>query len=137
TSAIVRELHIYGQVAKIEKSDKFCSPSSTDDKIRLSTKTGLAALPSNLSPVYNYSPFQANGLNPYLDSLSGSFASYVAGKAEYQHKGLGKALLAEAEKICKEEYNLKFISVISAVGTRNYYRKLGYTNNGPYVTKTL
>jgi elongator complex protein 3 len=45
--------------------------------------------------------------------------------------------LAEAERICKEEYGLKSLSVISAVGTRDYYRKFGYTNNGPYVTKML
>jgi elongator complex protein 3 len=55
----------------------------------------------------------------------------------YQHKGVGKALLAEAERICKEECGLKSLSVISAVGTRDYYRKFGYTNNGPYVTKML
>ena len=29
------------------------------------------------------------------------------------------------------------ISVISGVGTRDYYRKLGYTLEGPYMSKTL
>ena len=58
-------------------------------------------------------------------------------QVKYQHKGLGRGLLAEAERICREEYGLKKISVISAVGTRDYYRKFGYTNNGPYVTKLL
>lgn len=55
----------------------------------------------------------------------------------YQHKGLGQKLLHKAEDICKNEYNLKKISVISAVGTKEYYKKFGYTNNGPYVTKIL
>ncbi|MBA3750912.1 MAG: tRNA uridine(34) 5-carboxymethylaminomethyl modification radical SAM/GNAT enzyme Elp3 [Nitrosopumilus sp.] len=55
----------------------------------------------------------------------------------YQHKGLGQNLLKEAEKICKQEYNLKKLSVISAIGTREYYKKFGYVINGPYVTKAL
>lgn len=55
----------------------------------------------------------------------------------YQHKGLGQNLLREAERICKEEYNLKKLSVISAIGTREYYKKFGYVINGPYVTKSI
>jgi elongator complex protein 3 len=137
TSAIVRELHIYGQVAKIEKSERFSVASSFDNKIRLFQKAGLRRLTSNSNSIYNSSSLASEGLNQSLDSLSSSFASSVASRPKYQHKGFGKALLAEAEKICKEEYNLKYLSVISAVGTRDYYRKFGYTNNGPYVTKLL
>ncbi|MDQ4074052.1 MAG: GNAT family N-acetyltransferase, partial [Thermoproteota archaeon] len=55
----------------------------------------------------------------------------------YQHKGLGQRLLKEAEQISKLEYNMQKISVISAVGTREYYKKFGYVINGPYVTKVL
>ena len=55
----------------------------------------------------------------------------------YQHRGLGQKLLKEAEKIAKDEFNVKMLSVISAVGTRSYYKKLGYDQNGPYVTKIL
>ena len=42
-----------------------------------------------------------------------------------QHKGFGKWLMSEAEKIAKEK-NCKDIKVISGVGVREYYRKLGY-----------
>jgi elongator complex protein 3 len=55
----------------------------------------------------------------------------------YQHKGLGQRLLKEAEQISKHEYSMQKLSVISAVGTREYYRKFGYVINGPYVTKVL
>jgi elongator complex protein 3 len=55
----------------------------------------------------------------------------------YQHKGLGLRLMEEAEKISKEEFCVNKISVISAVGTREYYKKIGYIQNGPYVTKIL
>ena len=30
-----------------------------------------------------------------------------------------------------------FTFIISGVGTRNYYRKLGYELEGPYMTKTI
>jgi len=54
-----------------------------------------------------------------------------------QHLGLGKNLMAKAEKISKEEFDSKRLLVISAVGTREYYRKLGYTSFGPYMSKDL
>ncbi|MDG6906537.1 MAG: tRNA uridine(34) 5-carboxymethylaminomethyl modification radical SAM/GNAT enzyme Elp3 [Nitrososphaerota archaeon] len=53
-----------------------------------------------------------------------------------QHKGMGSRLLNEAERISKE-YSRKKIVVISAVGTREYYRKRGYYDDGPYVSKTF
>jgi elongator complex protein 3 len=56
---------------------------------------------------------------------------------EIQHSGLGKKLMQEAEKISKEEFDAKKILVISAVGTREYYQKLGYSLYGPYMSKTL
>ena len=43
-----------------------------------------------------------------------------------QHTGLGKQLMQEAEKIAKKK-NYKNIRVISGVGVREYYKKLGYT----------
>jgi elongator complex protein 3 len=54
-----------------------------------------------------------------------------------QHQGYGAKLMQEAERITKEEFKVKKISVISAVGTREYYRKMGYVLNGPYVSKVL
>jgi len=55
----------------------------------------------------------------------------------YQHKGYGIQLMQEAERIAKDEFNVKKLSVISAVGTRKYYKKFGYIQNGPYVSKVL
>lgn len=53
-----------------------------------------------------------------------------------QHRGLGKQLVAEAEKIAKE-FSSKKILVISGVGVKEYYRNLGYKNDGVYVSKEL
>ncbi len=56
---------------------------------------------------------------------------------QIQHSGLGKNLMSEAEKISKEEFDAKKLLVISAVGTREYYRKIGYSLDGPYMAKKL
>lgn len=42
-----------------------------------------------------------------------------------QHSGFGKTLMQEAEKIAKKK-GFKKIQVISGVGVREYYKKLGY-----------
>jgi elongator complex protein 3 len=54
-----------------------------------------------------------------------------------QHKGYGSRLLEKAEEIVKNEFGMNSISVISAIGTRQYYKKFGYELNGPYVSKVL
>jgi len=54
-----------------------------------------------------------------------------------QHTGLGKKLMAEAEKIVKKETNLKRIAVISGIGVRGYYKKLGYKLEDEYMIKNL
>lgn len=54
-----------------------------------------------------------------------------------QHKGLGKALMQEAERIAREEYQVKQILVLSGIGAREYYRELGYTSLGDYMAKGL
>ena len=78
TSALIRELHVYGQTVSIGKSE--------EDKT--------------------------------------------------QHKGIGKILMAKAEEIARESGRDKMI-VISGIGVRGYYRKLGYTLEGPYMAKFL
>ena len=54
-----------------------------------------------------------------------------------QHSGLGRKLMHEAEKIAKEDFDARKLLVISAVGTREYYKKLGYSLDGPYMSKQL
>jgi elongator complex protein 3 len=53
-----------------------------------------------------------------------------------QHKGYGKKLLKEAEKIAKV-YGKAQIQVTSGIGARDYYRKLGYRLKGFYMVKNL
>ncbi|KAG0652380.1 putative elongator complex 3 [Hyphodiscus hymeniophilus] len=56
---------------------------------------------------------------------------------KFQHQGYGTLLMEEAEKIARNEHGSTKISVISGVGTRDYYRKLGYWLDGPYMSKHL
>jgi elongator complex protein 3 len=60
----------------------------------------------------------------------------VGKEGETQHAGFGKKLITEAEKIAKDS-GFKKIAVISGVGVRDYYRKLGYNINGEYMIKSL
>lgn len=55
----------------------------------------------------------------------------------WQHKGYGFALLHEAERIAHDNYNAKKLVVISALGTKKYYLRFGYSYDGPYVSKKL
>lgn len=51
-----------------------------------------------------------------------------------QHKGLGKRLIEEAEKITKK-YKINKIKIISGVGVREYYKKIGYKLEDDYMVK--
>jgi elongator complex protein 3 len=55
----------------------------------------------------------------------------------WQHKGYGAQLLSQAEHIAKEEFNKDKLLIISGIGVRDYYRKLGYHKDGPYMSKFI
>jgi elongator complex protein 3 len=54
-----------------------------------------------------------------------------------QHRGIGKMLMQEAEKTASEEFLRKHMYVISGIGAREYYKKLGYRRTGAYMEKEL
>ncbi|XP_061416171.1 elongator complex protein 3 [Lethenteron reissneri] len=56
---------------------------------------------------------------------------------KFQHQGFGMLLMEEAERIAKDEHGANKIAVISGIGTRDYYRKIGYELEGPYMVKKL
>jgi len=53
---------------------------------------------------------------------------------EWQHRGFGKELMAEAEKIAASE-GYAALQVTSGVGVRRYYSSIGYEREGVYMTK--
>jgi elongator complex protein 3 len=60
----------------------------------------------------------------------------VGGDKKVQHSGLGKLLMKEAEEIAVREGAAK-IAVISGVGVRGYYKKLGYKEKDSYMVKKI
>jgi len=55
-----------------------------------------------------------------------------------QHKGLGKELLREAERIAGQEFQAQQMVILSGVGAKEYYRtEFGYSSQGDYMVKKL
>ena len=55
-----------------------------------------------------------------------------------QHKGLGRALLREAERIASSEFQAQELIVLSGTGAKEYYRtEFGYISKHDYMVKNL
>ncbi|PID34698.1 MAG: hypothetical protein CR971_01915 [candidate division SR1 bacterium] len=111
--AMIRELHIYGQLAKIQKRE-----TSWLGKI-WNAITGLFQFPLKKGDVQQ--------------SWIGGFKKQ---KNTHQHKGFGSQLMQTAEFIAQQSGYTK-LSVISGVGVRAYYQKIGYSLGGTYMVKKL
>lgn len=55
----------------------------------------------------------------------------------WQHRGLGRALMAEAETLARDEFSCRRMRVTSGLGVRGYYRSLGYRLERPYMIKAF
>ena len=62
---------------------------------------------------------------------------HLAGGMKIGVQGYGTLLMEEAERIARREHRSLKLAVISGVGTRHYYRKLGYHLEGHYMVKHL
>ncbi len=59
-------------------------------------------------------------------------------KESWQHKGLGTKLIESAQRICLEEFDKKWLYVLSGVGVKEYYRKYhGFSDSGVYLYKNV
>ncbi len=56
---------------------------------------------------------------------------------QLQHRGYGKLLMENAEKIAVEDFFTKKLAVISGIGARDWFYKMGYKLDGCYVSKKL
>lgn len=68
--------------------------------------------------------------------LGGKNHNHTTAQPRAQHKGFGKMLMKEVEKIAKKE-KVSRLFVISGVGVREYYRSLGYELEDSYMVKNL
>ncbi len=55
----------------------------------------------------------------------------------WQHLGLGECLVGEAERTAREDLGVDRILVLSGTGVKEYYRNLGFVDDGPYLAKSL
>ena len=102
------------------KTMKYKASGGTEFFIELVNKDGILFGLLRLRIDKN-SPAMVRELHIYGPTLK------ISEKAngEWQHKGLGKLLMKEAERIAMVK-GCKKIRVISGVGVREYYKKLGY-----------
>ncbi len=57
---------------------------------------------------------------------------------QVQHRGIGKALIKEAERIARTEFQANRIAVLSGVGAREYYRsEFNYQSQADYMVKQI
>jgi len=56
---------------------------------------------------------------------------------QLQHRGFGKLLMENAEKIALEDFDSKKLAVISGIGVRDWFYEIGYALDGHYVSKPL
>jgi len=55
----------------------------------------------------------------------------------WQHRGFGRRLMRECERLAQEGFDARAIRVTAGVGVRGYYRNLGYELRAPYMVKQL
>ena len=56
-------------------------------------------------------------------------------RERWQHRGLGRRLMREAELLAREEFDARRVRVTAGVGVRGYYRRLGYGLERPYMVR--
>ena len=60
----------------------------------------------------------------------------IGKKGDVQHQGIGTKLMEKSERIAKEN-DVNYLAVISGVGVREYYRKMGYELKQEYMVKEI
>ena len=109
----IRELHVYGSVANVNahfKPQKLVTRENDND--------GLA-----------FEKWDQTDKNTRIQDNETMIAS--------QHQGIGSLLVSEAIRIAKYEHYSEKLSVIAGLGTRHYYRKLGFEIDGRYMSLSL
>jgi ELP3 family radical SAM enzyme/protein acetyltransferase len=137
-TAMIRELHVYGQMAKIDAVKAVeVDLGDTDGEVIDDGQDPTFAIvpdtwPDELAEIDFAEDVEERKLQVewILDESS------VATHDTAQHKWFGSQLMAIAERITREA-GMHRLTVISGVGVKEYYRKLGYSDEGTYVVKKI
>jgi len=127
---------VYATPTGTEHFLSFVTPSSPDEPSRLAAFLRLS-LPSEATEANGIVPYELIGsavireVHVYGPSLRlGSHTGHA------QHQGLGTRLLEEAERVACEA-GFRHLSVISAIGTRSYYRSRGFALDDLYMHREV
>nr|CAG4648529.1 EOG090X02DF [Polyphemus pediculus] len=139
--SIVRELHVYGSVVPVSARDPGKFQHQGFGTLLMEEAARIA---SEEHGSFKIAVISGVGTRNYYLSIVRELHVYgsvvpvsARDPGKFQHQGFGTLLMEEAARIASEEHGSFKIAVISGVGTRNYYRKLGYELEGPYMTKLL
>ncbi len=55
----------------------------------------------------------------------------------WQHLGLGEKMISAAEEIGKTDFDSSQLLVNSGIGVKEYYRNLGFVDDGPYLARKI
>ncbi len=111
--AMIRELHIYGQLAKIQKRDT----------------SWLGKIWNTITWWFQFPLLKGD----VQQCWTGGFKKQ---KNMHQHQGFGSQLMQTAEFIAQQSWYTK-LSVISWIGVRAYYQKIWYSLEWTYMVKKL
>ena len=112
--ALIRELHVYGKLVVADATARTDTEPSA-------AGAGVAEGRTNSRGRSIVSGGSRAAICPPVPGTSTA--------AESQHGGFGRRLMARAEEIAAEAGYTR-LAVISGVGVRNYYRRLGYELTG-------
>jgi elongator complex protein 3 len=56
---------------------------------------------------------------------------------DWQHRGWGRRLLNEAERISREDFDAHKMIILAGIGTRTYYKRYDYKLEEPYMVKNI
>ncbi len=115
--------------------ETFLSFESPDKKV-LFALLRLRKPTDNFEPQFFRSVLKDAALIREVHAYGGEM-SVGKGKGMGQHRGLGRRLIEEAERIARDEWRKKRMTIIAGIGTREYYRKWGYEEKMTYMTKKL
>ena len=108
----------------------------TQDQEHLLALLRLRLPSEDASPQFFRGVFAGAALVRELHSYGGE-VDIGEGQGLGQHRGLGKKLLQEAERIAREEWGCRQVTIIAGVGTRGYYAAQGYRLCNTYMVKKL
>ena len=134
--ALKKQVIGYGERTMNEIVEAYVNPDLPPEEWDLDQLTGKVK--EFIYLLEDLTPEQVQGLG--MDELKAFLQEQLRnaydikeGQVEQQRPGL----MREAERIARDEHRSKKLAVISGVGTRHYYRKLGYELEGPYMVKSL